>query len=67
MNPDSKNQRENRDLADIAEHEPESKHGREGETVNRDQQAGPNAADEAGKPQAPQTGSPRAPDRVAEG
>lgn len=51
-----------RDLDDILEEEPDSKHGTEGEAAHGGDQAGPNSA-ESGKPQSPQTGNPRAADR----
>lgn len=51
-----------KDFEDVVDHEPESKHGMEGEEALHDHSAGPNS-DQAGKPQAPQTGNPRAPDR----
>jgi hypothetical protein len=62
MNDDSSSRGQKPDLEDVLEHDPESKHGMEGEAVHGGDQAGPNSAD-AGKPQAPQTGSPRAADR----
>lgn len=65
MTSDSSKQQQNRDLDDVLEEEPESKHGTEGEAANEGRRVGANS-DEAGKPQAPQTGSPRGPERVAE-
>ena len=57
MDRNSSNRGQGRDLDDVMEHEPESKHGTEGEAVHGGDQVGPNSAD-AGDPQTPQTGEP---------
>lgn len=62
MTQDNRNKESETSLDDIAEIDPESKHGLEGELANEGRQAGPNS-DQAGKPQSPQTGNPRADDR----
>jgi hypothetical protein len=62
MNGNSNNRGERRDLEDVLEHEPDSKHGVEGESVHGGDQAGPNSARD-GEPIAPQTGNPRSPGR----
>lgn len=46
-----------RDLDDVVEQDPESKHGTEGQAAHGGDQAGPNSAD-AGRMQAPQKGDP---------
>ncbi len=51
-----------RDLDDVIEHDPQSKHGSEGEAAHGGRVVGPNS-DQAGKPQAPQTGDPHGDDR----
>jgi hypothetical protein len=51
-----------RDLEDVLEEKPESKHGEQGQAANGGEQAGANS-DDAGRPIAPQTGSPGAGDR----
>lgn len=62
MNSNSSKSGQNRDLEDVIEQSPESKHGDEGEAVHGGDQAGPNSA-RAGQPIAPQTGKPNAKDR----
>ena len=62
MNGNSSSRDEKRDLDDVIEQDPESKHGDEGESANEGRQAGANSA-RAGQPIAPQTGDPMAKDR----
>lgn len=62
MNSSNSNSGQNRDLEDVIQQDPESKHGEEGEAVHGGGQAGPNSA-RGGQPIAPQTGNPRAKDR----
>ncbi len=57
MDSNSSNRGQDRDLEDVVEQEPESKHGTEGEAVHGGDQAGPNSAD-AGDRLSPQTGEP---------
>lgn len=51
-----------RDLEEVLDEDPQSKHGDEGEAVHGGEQAGPNS-DRAGQPIAPQTGDPRSEER----
>jgi len=62
MNSNSRNDGQKRDLDDVIEQDPESKHGDEGEAVKNGHQAGPNSS-RSGQPIAPQMGDPRAKDR----
>jgi hypothetical protein len=62
MNGDSSNREQTRDVEDVIDESPESKHGDEGESANEGRQAGPNSA-RAGQPIAPQTGDPMSRDR----
>jgi hypothetical protein len=62
MNENSSNSGEKRNLEDVIEEDPQSKHGDEGESVKGGYQAGPNS-DRGGQPIAPQMGDPRARDR----
>ena len=62
MNSNSRNDGQKRDLDDLIEENPESKHGDEGESANEGRQAGPNSS-RGGQPIAPQMGDPRARDR----
>ena len=62
MNSNSSNPGQKRDLDELIEHDPEAKHGDEGEAVHGGDQAGPNSS-RGGQPIAPQTGNPRAKDR----
>ncbi len=62
MDGNSSNGGKNRDLDEVIEEDPESKHGVEGEAVHGGEQAGPNSA-RSGQPIAPQTGDRRANDR----
>lgn len=57
MADDSNNRGGKRDLEDVVEHDPEAKHGTEGQAAHGGDQAGPNSAD-AGRVQAPQKGDP---------
>lgn len=57
MDSNSSNRGQDRDLEDVVEQEPESKHGTEGEAVHGGDQAGPNSAD-AGERLSAQTGEP---------
>lgn len=62
MNSNSSTDGQKRDLEDLLEEDPQSKHGDEGEAVNGGDQAGPNSS-RSGQPIAPQTGDPRSRDR----
>ena len=62
MNSNSSKSSGNRDLEEVIEQDPESKHGDEGEAVHGGEQAGPNSA-RSGQPIVPQTGDPQASDR----
>ena len=62
MDKDSSNGREKRDLEEVIDQEPDSKHGDEGQAAHGGEQAGPSSA-RSGQPIAPQAGDPRARDR----
>lgn len=62
MDSTSSNHDGKRDRDAVIEHEPQSKHGTEGEAAHGGRVVGPNS-DQAGKPQAPQTGDPHSDDR----
>jgi hypothetical protein len=55
MNNNSSKPDRNRDLDDVIENEPQSKHGRQGNAAHSGEQAGPNS-DEGGQTIAPQMG-----------
>jgi len=57
MTANHDNSSDKADLEDVAEIEPGSKKGNQGQAANGGDQAGP-SSDEAGAPLAPQTGEP---------
>ncbi|MGE5564374.1 MAG: hypothetical protein ACM3ZV_13860 [Bacillota bacterium] len=62
MHINSSNDGQKRDLDQVLEVEPQSKHGDEGEAVHGGDQAGPNSS-RGGQPIGQQMGDPRARDR----
>lgn len=66
MNSNSSKQDRKRDLEDVLEDEPQSKHGAEGKAAHGGEQAGPNS-DEGGRTVAPQMGDGEGTDREVGG
>ncbi len=62
MNNNSKKSDRNRDLDDVLEEEPQSKHGKQGQAAHHGEQAGPNS-DDGGQTIAPQMGDRKGTDR----